>query len=185
MPRITLQQQWDAMKAELRAREEAFALETLGTIPEVIFHVTGKGGVERREVYSVANTTLRLYYYGKKTTRDDVIRLKSYLGHPVCFQREKILFYWKAAEELGGSRCEVSGAIYLPDIERSTWDFFDEAKAQAKADEVKAKIQQDQERLDTGWVKCQYCGEVRDPKDIEHKSIISRMYRNLDRKSVV
>ena len=179
MARVTLKQQWDALREELREQEVTFAVNELGNVPDIIYSVNNKGEIRQRSVYSVGNSTIRVYYYGKTPTRDDVARLKYYLNHPIAFQRDKILLYWKEEGELGGVNCTTSGATYFSDLEKSTWDFLDEAKAEAKAAEIKVKRQREKEMLANGGIRCQYCGEVREAKDIHYKSIIAAQYRNM------
>lgn len=179
MPRITLKDKWDYSIEALRQKEREYA-ESLfgGKLPACLFHVTMKGDIERHEVVRVGychNPMNVTYFEGKTPIRAKVSALQEYVDNLPTFDPSGVIFFWHGPV----GNFNVSGATKLSLLQEEQWDFLDEAKAQTRASAVKAKLQHEQELLAAGWVRCQYCGNVRSPEQIHYKTIISRMYRNL------
>lgn len=170
MARVTLVEQWDALREQLTKRAAEFARTVIDPLPSVIYHVSTLGQVQEWKITKIDYAfRFGLYYWGRKPTRDDVARLRLYLSKKLAFEPGGILFYWEFVEPT----YTESGVVRLGDIRKETYYFFDKEKAHARAAEICAARKLKKDLLAAGHIKCQYCGAIRRLEDIVYKKLIN------------
>lgn len=174
MPRVTLQEQWDALRQELKLRVFYSASAIFGgTIPINLWGVTHKNEVEELTVegpgYLFPSNTF--YHRGRRPTRVEVSKLRELVESNPQLVKNKLLLYWRTLD--GGT-----SAAYFLDPEKSNCGvYLNREEAEIEADRRRVKTEEENRILSEGHIRCRYCGDIRKPEDIAYARMWNPVYR--------
>jgi hypothetical protein len=160
---MTLQKKWDEIKRLIEERTKAFISSRKG-LPTIIYEVTPNGQLIEKPVVKVIhyNNEQRIYFAGKKPSREDVKRVESIFYNLVLDEKYLRFRY----DECNSYNMEQINMYNL---------FLDKSQAEAKCKEITERIAEEERLLSGGdHDRCQRCKKVVPKSQIVSHTIIGR-----------
>lgn len=165
---MTLQKKWDEIKGLIEERTEAF-ISSRHNLPTVIYEVTPNGKLIKKPVVKVIhyNDEQRLYFCGKKPSREDIRRIES-IYYNLKFDEKFLRFCY--------DNCNSYSMEQINEYRL----FLNKEPAEAKAKEITDRITEENQLLAGGnHDRCQRCRNVVPKSQIVNHTIIGRSRKSV------
>jgi hypothetical protein len=156
-------EKWNYYHAIVKQREEDYIKKNVDEIPEYVYSIYPTGKIRKLQITYISYSN-RLYFSGKKPTRDDVKKINDYVTNNAQMTLDKVHVGWKSV----GDKYNSSSAFKY--TERDQYLTLEEVKIKSR--EAIEKKENEERLLENGHIRCAYCNKVVPEKDSISHTII-------------
>jgi len=156
-------EKWNYYLSIVKKREEEYIKNNVDKMPEYVYFIYPTGKIRKLQITYISYSN-RLYFYGKKPTRDDVKKINDYVIDNSPMTLDNVHVGWKSI----GEKYNSSSAFKYTERDQ----YLSKQEVEIKSKEATKKKEDEEILLNNGHIRCVYCNKVVPEKDSISHTII-------------
>ena len=156
-------EKWNYYLSIIEKREEEYIKNNVDKMPEYIYSIYPTGKIRKLQITYISYSN-RLYFSGKKPTRDDIKKINDYVINNSPMTLDKVHVGWKSI----GEKYNSSSAFKYTERDQ----YLSKQEVEIKSKEAIKKKEDEEILLNNGHIRCAYCNKVVPENDSISHTII-------------